>query len=71
MVILKEIIQSRETKIFPPLYQYSKDSFELYEDRCVEAVNSFKWGTWVFLSAFIGHPIFIQGTIQSGEDFYP
>ena len=31
-------------------------------------VNSFKWGTWVFLSAFIGHCSFIQGKIQSGED---
>ena len=34
-------------------------------------VKSFKWGTWVFLSAFIGHHSFIQGIMQSGEDFHP
>ena len=34
-------------------------------------VHSFILGTWVILSDFIGHRSFIQGNLQSEEDYYP
>ena len=34
-------------------------------------VLSFILGTWVILSDFIGHHSFIQGNLQSEEDYYP